>query len=93
MLKVWCVPVNFPHPGKEPEQAEAARNFIGNMKGLKGVSMGQNGIMLLTFTEKTDALTAKWQLEEFATVKLPIIEGTVTEDGKTLNCNRVLEGE
>lgn len=92
-MKIWCVPVNFPHPEKEPEQAEAARKFIGSLKGLKGVSMGENGIMLLTFIAKEDARAAKWKLEEFCPVRLEIIEGTMTEDGGKLNLNRVLKGE
>ena len=92
-MKAWCVPVNFPNPGEQPEQAEAARAFIGNLNGLKGVSMGENGIMLLTFFAKEDARAAKWKLEEFSPARLEIIEGTMSNDGKTLNLNRVLKGE
>ena len=90
-MKVWCVPVNFPNPEKDPEQAESALKFIYNLNGLKGISMHETGIMMLTFIEKEDARAAKWKLEEFCPVKLEIIEGTT--DGRTLNLNRLLKGE
>ena len=90
-MKVWSVPVNFPDPEKEPEQAEAARKFIGMLKGLKGVTMHEKGIMLLTFLKKEDARQAKWKLEEFSTVRLEIIEGTLTEDSAELRLNRLLK--
>ena len=92
-MKAWCVPVNFPHPKKEPEQAEAARKFIGKLKGLHGVTMHGDGIMLLAFLRKEDARQAKWKLEEFCPVRLDIIEGTITDDNAELRLNRVLKGE
>ena len=92
-MKVWCVPVNFPHPEKEPEQAEAAMKYINAMNGLKGVSMNESGMVLLTFTEIENARSAKWKLEEFAPCGLEIIEGVMSDDGKTLDLHRVLKGE
>lgn len=92
-MKVWCIPVNFPHPEKEPEQAEAARRFLNTLKGLKGFTMGENGILLLTFTNKSDARMAKWKLEEFCPERLEIIEGVMTDDGKRVDLHRVLKGE
>lgn len=92
-MKVWCIPVNFPNPEKEPEQAEAARTFIGGLKGLKGVSMNKDGFMVLTFTEKEDARCAKWKFEEFSTVSIDMIEGVLTDDGKRLDLHKVLKGE
>ena len=88
-MKVWCIPVNFPNPEKEPEQAEAARKFIAHMKGLHGMSV-QDGLVVLTFSEKEDARAAKWKLEEFSPVALHMIEGTLTEDNRKLNLNRVV---
>ena len=32
-MKVWSVPVNFPNPEKEPEQAKAAVSFISMLPG------------------------------------------------------------
>lgn len=90
-MKVWCVPVNFPNPEEQPQQAEAALNFIHGLKGLQGICPHNTGVILLTFTAKEDARAAKWKLEEFTSVHLPIVEGTITADGKTLNCNRVTE--
>lgn len=89
-MKVWGVPVNFPDPDKEPEQAEAATRFLKTMKGLKGICPHEKGIVLLVFDAVENARAAKWKLEEFATIKLDIIEGTLSEDAKKLNCHRVL---
>ena len=88
-MKVWCVPTNFPDPEKEPEQAEAARRFIGHMNGLRGMSM-QNGVMLLTFAEIGHARAAKWKLEEFCSTRLEIIEGVLSEDNKKLDLHRLI---
>ena len=88
-MKVWCVPVSFPNPEKEPEQAEAARKFIATLKGLTGICPHE-GLMVLTFTEKEDARAAKWKLEEYSN-RLEIIEGTT--DGTTLNLVKVVKGE
>lgn len=90
-LKVWCVPVTLPNPEEEPEQAAAAVRFMKTFKGLHGISKHETGPMLLCFTEIENARAAKWKLEEFTDCGLPIIEGTVTEDGKKLNCSRVLK--
>ena len=92
-MKVWGVPVNFPHPEKEPEQAEAARKFIERLKGLKGVSMHESGMMILVFTGVEDARAAKWKLEEFSCVRLEIMEGVMSADGQKLNLKRVVKGE
>ena len=89
-LKAWCVPVNFPNPEEQPEQAEAARKFIQMFKGMHGLCPQKNGMVLLVFTEKEDARAAKWKLEEFADFRLPIIEGIVSEDGQKLSCRKVL---
>ena len=92
-MKVWCVPVNFPNPEHEPEQAKAARRFIDTMKGLTGVSINRDsGMLVLAFGEIENARAAKWKLEEFSPVGLHIIEGTLT-DGKKLNLNKVVKGE
>ena len=93
-MKVWCVPVNFPNPEHEPEQAEAARNFINRLPGIKGVSFNaDSGMVILTFSEIENARAAKWKIEEFCTVGLHIIEGTLTDDGKRLDLHKVLKGE
>lgn len=92
-MKVWCIPVNFPHPDKEPEQAEAARTFINALKGLNGVSMNESGMVILAFSEISDARAAKWKLEEFCPVGLELIEGTLTKDGQTLDLHRVVKGD
>ena len=92
-MKVYSVPVDLPDPEKEPEQAEAAVKFLKGLKGLKGVCPHKTGGMLLCFHEIGDARAAKWKLEEFTNGELPIIEGTVTNDGKTLNCGKVIKGE
>ncbi len=93
-VKVWCLPINFPNPDTEPEQAEAARKFIQRLNGLRGVSVNQDsGMMILAFGEVEHARSAKWKLEEFSPVGLHIIEGTLTEDGKRLDLRRVLKGE
>lgn len=92
-MKVWCIPVNFPKPEEQKEQAEAAVRFLKTLKGLKGVCPHESGNVLLCFPEKGDARAAKWKLEEFTEIRLPMIEGTLTDDGKTLNCHRVLKGE
>ena len=92
-MKVWCVPVNFPNPETEPEQADVARAFIGQMKGLKGVSMNaESGMVILAFGEIENARAAKWKLEEFSPVGLHIIEGVLTADGKKLDLHKVLKG-
>lgn len=90
-MKVWGVPVNFPNPEKEPEQADAAMKFLQRMKGIKGFCPHESGNMVIVFERLEDARAAKWKLEEFAPVPLSIIEGTITKDGKKLNCNRVLK--
>ena len=93
-MKVWCLPINFPNPDKEPEQAEAARKFLTALKGLQGVSMNKDsGMMILTFTEIENARAAKWKLEEFSPVGLHVIEGTLTDDNKRLRLNKVVKGE
>ena len=93
-MKVWCLPINFPNPEKEPEQAEAARKFLRTLKGLQGVSMNKDsGTMILTFSEIENARAAKWKLEEFSNVGLHIIEGTLTDDNKRLDLHRVVKGE
>ena len=92
-MKVWCVPVNFPNPEKEPEQAEAATRFLRTMNGLTGVCPHESGNVLLVFSGLEDARQAKWKLEEFSQIPLEIIEGTWTEDGKKLNCNKVVKWE
>ena len=90
-MKVWCVPVNLPNQDEQPEQAEAARKFMSTLKGLHGICPHESGLALLAFSEKEDARSAKWKLEEFSTVKWVIIEGTITGDGKVLHLNRVLK--
>ena len=89
-MKVWSVPVNLPNPDQEPEQAEAAGKFVRRMKGLKGICPHGDGMALLVFDDLGNARSAKWKLEEFSQIGLEIIEGTLTNDGKTLNCNKVL---
>ena len=90
-MKVWCVPINFPNPDKEPEQAQTAMKFFQTLKGLTGICPHETGNVLLTFTRKEDARAAKWKLEEFCPVGLALMEGTVSDDGKTLNVNRVVK--
>ena len=90
-MKVWCVPAKFPDPDEQPEQAEAAVKFLSTLKGLHGLSMSENGVMIISFTEKSNALSAKWKLEEFADAPLPIIEGVVSADGKKLDLKKVTE--
>ena len=92
-VKVWSIPVRFPNPEKQPEQAAAATRFIKTLKGLYGVTPHESGMVLLSFHDKADARAAKWKLEEFCPVHVDLIEGTVSEDGQTLNLNRVLKGE
>ena len=93
-MKVWCVPVNFPNPETEPEQAEAAKNFIGTLGGLSGMTFNRDsGMVVLAFNSIETARAAKWKLEEFSAVGLHIIEGKLTEDGKTLDLHKVLKGE
>ena len=92
-MKVWCLPINFPNPDKEPEQAEAAKRFLKTLKGLTGFSTNEGGMIILTFSEIENARAAKWKLEEFSPVGLHIIEGTLTEEGQKLNLNRVIKGE
>lgn len=92
-MKVWCLPINFPNPDKEPEQAEAAKRFLKTLKGLTGFSTNESGMIILTFSEIENARAAKWKLEEFSPVGLHIIEGTLTEEGQKLNLNRVIKGE
>ena len=92
-MKVWSIPVRLPNPEAQPEQAQAAAKFIHSFKGLFGVTPHESGMMLLSFTDKADARAAKWKLEEFSTAHVDLIEGTVSDDGKTLNLNRVLKGE
>ena len=92
-MKVWCLPINFPNPDKEPEQAEAAKRFLKTLKGLTGFSTNESGMIILTFSEIENARAAKWKLEEFSPVGLHVIEGTLTEEGKKLNLNRVIKGE
>ena len=92
-MKVWCVPVSFPNPEEQPQQAEAAVRFLKTLKGLHGFSQHETGVMILTFTEKSNALSAKWKFEEFAEVTLPIIEGNVSKDGKKLDLKKVTEWE
>ena len=90
-MKVWCVPVNFPNPEEEPEQAEAATRFLKTLAGLWGICPHENGLVLLTFQGRESARAAKWKLEEFSQIGLEIIEGTITQDGKTLNLNKVVK--
>lgn len=92
-MKVWCVPVNLPDAEKEPEQAEAAARFFRQMKGLLGVCPMPEGRACIVFDRIENARAAKWKLEEFSEIGLHIIEGTLTDDGKKLNCNKVLKGE
>jgi hypothetical protein len=93
-MKVWCVPVNFPNPEKEPKQAEAARRFMSALPGLKGLSMErETGMMVLAFTELDRARSAKWKLEEFTPFRMEIIEGIMSEDGKRIDLHRVYMGE
>lgn len=92
-MKIYSVPANFPNPETEPEQAEAATKFLKTLKGLKGICPHKSGGILLCFHEIGDARAAKWKLEEFTNDELPIIEGTVTKDGKTLNCTKVIKGK
>ena len=90
-MKVWCVPVNFPNPEEEPEQAEAANKFLKTIPGLFGICPHETGLAVLVFKDRKYARLAKWKLEEFSQIGLSIIEGTITEDGKTLNLNRVVK--
>ena len=90
-MKVWSVPVNLPDPEKEPKEAEAANAFIGSLKGVKGVCPNQD-VFLLVFGSIEDARAAKWRIEEFAPCSLPLIEGSLSADGKTLNCTKVVKG-
>ena len=92
-MKVWSIPVRFPNPEEKPEQAQAATRFIQTLKGLHGITPHESGMVLLSFQDKADARAAKWKLEEFSTAKVDMIEGTVSDDGKTLNLNRVLKEE
>ena len=90
-MKVWCVPVNFPDPEEQPEQAEAATKFLKMLPGLWGICPHENGLALLTFQGRENARVAKWKLEEFSQIGLEIIEGTVSKDGKTLNLCKVVK--
>lgn len=92
-MKVWCIPVNFPNPEEEPEQAEAATKFLKTMNGIKGFCPIEGGKFVIVFGSIESARAAKWKLEEFAEISLPIIEGTVSADGKRLDCKKVLKGE
>ena len=92
-MKVWGIPVNFPNPDEEPEAAEAAVKFIKAMKGVHGICPHKSGLILIVFPALEDARAAKWKLEEFTDVDLPVIEGNIDDDGKTLNCTKVLKGE
>ena len=93
-MKVFCVPVNFPNPETEPEQAEAAKRFISTMGGLAGMTFNRDsGMVVLAFNSIETARAAKWKLEEFSTVGLHIIEGTLTKDGKKLDLHKVMKGE
>lgn len=92
-MKVWCIPVNFPNPEKEPEQAEAATRFLRGMKGITGFCPVKGGMVALVFGSLENARAAKWKMEEFTDVSIPIIEGAISKDGKTLDCRKVLKGE
>lgn len=91
-MKVWSIPVRLPNPDEKPEQAQAAARFIHSFKGLYGVTPHESGMTLLTFTDKADARAAKWKLEEFSMAHVDLIEGTVADNGQTLNLNRVVKG-
>lgn len=92
-MKVWCIPVNFPDPAKEPAQAQAAKAFLEQLTGFVAMSPGENGLTVLAFNEKQYARIAKWKLEEFSTESLEIIEGTITKDKKFMKLHRILKGE
>ena len=82
-MKVWCIPVNFPNPEKEPEQAEAATRFLRSMQGITGFCPVKGGMVALVFQTLENARAAKWKMEEFTDVSIPIIEGAISKDGKT----------
>lgn len=92
-MKVWCVPVSMPNPEKEPEQVKAALAFLHHMTGIKGICPHSEGMLLLAFDEIENARKAKWKLEEYTDVSLPLIEGNMRQkDGKNvLDCKRVVK--
>lgn len=92
-MKVWCVPVKLPDPEKEPAETQAATRFLSIIKGLEGFAPHKSGNTLLLFKEIENARAAKWKLEEFTTNPLEIIEGILSEDGKKLDCHRVVKDE
>ena len=93
-MKVWCLPINFPNPETEPEKAETAKKFVGTFRGFVGMSFYRDsGIMVLAFDGIESARMAKWKLEEFSTIGLHIIEGTLSDNGKKLDLHKVLKGE
>lgn len=92
-MKAWGIPANIPDPGKEPEQAQAAFRFLSAIKGICGFCPHESGNTLIVFDNIEHARAAKWKLEEFCTVPLAIIEGSLTDDNKTFNCYRVLKGD
>ena len=91
-MKVWGIPVNFPNPEEQPEAAEGAVKFIKTLKGVHGICPHQSGLVVLTFPELSDARAGKSKLEELTDVDLPIIEGRISEHGKTLNCIKLRKG-
>lgn len=89
-MKTWGVPVNLPNPEKEPEQTQNAMRLLRVMRGLMGFCPHESGNTLIVFDTIENARAAKWKLEEFTEAKLEIIEGTLSEDRKKLNVNRVV---
>ena len=89
-MKTWSVPAKLPNPEKEPEQTQSAMRLLRTMRGLIGFCPHDSGNTLIVFDTIESARAAKWKLEEFTTTKLEIIEGTLSEDRKKLNVNRVV---
>ena len=65
--------------------------ILQTMRGLTGFCPHDSGNSLIVFDRIENARAAKWKLEEFTNCKLELIEGTLSEDRKKLNCNRVVK--
>ena len=92
-MKVYCFPVRLPNAEKHPSQAEAAKGFIDTLEGLVAVAPHESGTVTLCFKDIGAARVAKWKFEEFCPMKLPLMEGTLSNDKHVLNLNKVIKGE
>ena len=92
-MKVWGIPVKLPDPKEEPKQAQAVMRFLWSANGFCGFCPHESGNTLLVFQSIASARTAKWRMEEFTDEPLVIMEGTLSDDLKTLDCKKVLKNE